>query len=109
MALENRTCYQLLRSGCAFHKYKHFMERGQQTMASVVGVHKDSGRALFCLPAALAAMDRYSTAIRVPWLADLDTRSMRASITLRIALRNSIREFARCSFAAGGTPKRSRT
>ncbi len=49
----------------------------------------------------------YSTAILVPWRVALETFSMRASITSRTAFRNSSRELARCSLAAGGTPKAS--
>src|SRR5580700_3395972 len=58
---------------------------------------------------ALQIQRDYSTAILAPGSAFLERCSMRSSIISRIALRNSIREFARCCRASGETPSRERT
>src|SRR3974390_133096 len=61
-----------------------------------------------CWPPATHGVS-YSTTIFAPRRLGLDRCSIRLSITARMALRNSMREFLKCSPTSGDTPKDSRT
>src|SRR5712691_2870369 len=78
-----------------------------RTQEFVLRASSNSGGPFRDFGSGVILLQRYSTVTLVPRWPALAMCSMRSSITVRIALRNSRREFVRCCRTVGDTPKKS--